>query len=144
MYSLKDPWFFTMGVSPFGYLRVVAYLQLSAAFRSLSRPSSAPDAKAFTLCSCSLELFVYLSIAVLFCSLNCLSFVKQNELNLFAVILPLLLSCSFYPPFGEIVFTLFWKDLYFTNLVNNYMSSLSVRYTQIFFIRFSMIMLPPA
>ena len=45
-----------MGVSSFGYLRIEAYLQLPAAFRSLSRPSSAPDAKAFTLCSCSLEL----------------------------------------------------------------------------------------
>ena len=33
-----------------------AYLQLPAAYRSLSRPSSAPDAKAFTLRSCSLEL----------------------------------------------------------------------------------------
>ena len=29
----------------------IAYLQLTAAFRSLSRPSSAPDAKVFTLCS---------------------------------------------------------------------------------------------
>ena len=38
-------------VSPFGYLRVKAHLQLTAAFRSLSRPSSAPNAKAFTLCS---------------------------------------------------------------------------------------------
>ena len=28
-----------------------AYLQLPAAYRSLSRPSSAPDAKAFALCS---------------------------------------------------------------------------------------------
>ena len=28
-----------------------AYLQLTAAYRSLSRPSSAPDAKAFSLCS---------------------------------------------------------------------------------------------
>ena len=28
-----------------------AYLQLTVAYRSLSRPSSAPDAKAFTLCS---------------------------------------------------------------------------------------------
>ena len=45
-----------MGVSSFGYLRINAYLQLPAAFRSLSRPSSAPDAKAFTLCSSSLEL----------------------------------------------------------------------------------------
>ena len=36
-------------VSPFGNLRVVAYVQLTAAYRSLSRPSSAPDAKAFPL-----------------------------------------------------------------------------------------------
>ena len=36
-------------VSPFGNLRIVAYLQLPEAFRSLSRPSSAPDAKAFPL-----------------------------------------------------------------------------------------------
>ena len=56
MYSVYVPWFFIMGVSSFGYLRIEAYLQLPAAFRSLSRPSSAPDAKAFTLCSCSLEL----------------------------------------------------------------------------------------
>ena len=33
-----------------------AHLQLPAAYRSLSRPSSAPDAKAFTLRSYSLEL----------------------------------------------------------------------------------------
>ena len=42
-------------VSPFGYLRINAYLQLPEAFRSLSRPSSAPDAKAFPLRSCSLD-----------------------------------------------------------------------------------------
>ena len=36
-------------VSPFGYLRINAHLQLPEAFRSLSRPSSAPDAKAFPL-----------------------------------------------------------------------------------------------
>ena len=48
--------FFTVRVSPFGNLWVEAYLQLPAAYRSLSRPSSAPDAKAFTLCSSSLEL----------------------------------------------------------------------------------------
>ena len=36
-------------VPPFGYLRIVAHLQLPAAFRSLSRPSLAPSAKASTL-----------------------------------------------------------------------------------------------
>ena len=56
MYSVYVSRFFTVSVSTFGYLRIEAYLQLPAAFRSLSRPSSAPDAKAFTLCSCSLEL----------------------------------------------------------------------------------------
>ena len=56
MYSVYVSWFFTMSVSTFGYLRIYAHLQLPAAFRSLSRPSSAPDAKAFTLCSSSLEL----------------------------------------------------------------------------------------
>ena len=46
-------------VSPFGYLRINAHLQLPEAFRSLSRPSSAPNAKAFSICSSSLELLKY-------------------------------------------------------------------------------------
>ena len=41
------PWW----VSPFGDLRVDGYLLLTAAFRSLSRPSSALSAKASSLCS---------------------------------------------------------------------------------------------
>ena len=36
-------------IAPFGHLRIDAYLRLPAAFRSLSRPSSAPGAKAFPL-----------------------------------------------------------------------------------------------
>ena len=55
MYSVKDSWFFTMRVSPFGNPRVIAYFQLTAAYRRLSRPSSALSAKAFTLRSFSLE-----------------------------------------------------------------------------------------
>ena len=43
-------------VSPFGDLRVEGYLHLTAAYRSLSRPSSAPSAKASALCSFSLDL----------------------------------------------------------------------------------------
>ena len=41
---------FLCRVSPFGYLRICACLQLPAAFRSLPRPSSAPGAKASALC----------------------------------------------------------------------------------------------
>ena len=67
------------GVSPFGHLRIKAYLPLPEAYRSLSRPSSAPNAKAFSLCSFSLELstlafanFVpYMSFANRFCFANC-------------------------------------------------------------------------
>ena len=36
-------------VSPFGNLRINAYLRLPAAYRSLSRPSSALGAKASTI-----------------------------------------------------------------------------------------------
>lgn len=36
-------------VSPFGNLRFTDYLRLPEAYRSLSRPSSAPGAKAFTM-----------------------------------------------------------------------------------------------
>ena len=48
-YSTHAAWAFPMRVSPFGYPQINAHLQLPAAFRSLSRPSSAPDAKAFPL-----------------------------------------------------------------------------------------------
>src|SRR5690606_23218886 len=37
-------------VTPFGDLRIDAYLQLPEAYRCSSRPSSAPDAKASTVC----------------------------------------------------------------------------------------------
>ena len=76
MNSPGVPWLFTMGVSPFGNLRIEAYLQLPAAYRSLSRPSSAPDAKAFPLCSYSLELSIDLS-DLFCCSLELLEFHKQ-------------------------------------------------------------------
>lgn len=45
-----------MWVAPFGNLRITGYLLLPAAYRSLSRPSSAPDAKAFPLRPFQLDL----------------------------------------------------------------------------------------
>ena len=76
-----------MGVPTFGNLRIEAYLQLPAAYRSLSRPSSAPNAKAFSICSSSLELlFVYLAIyfGSRFSRLNCCVF-HTCSLRLFIV-----------------------------------------------------------
>ncbi len=46
-------------VSPFGYRRVTGYLLLTAAFRSLSRPSSAQNAKASSLCPFLLNLCLF-------------------------------------------------------------------------------------
>ena len=48
-----------MRVAPFGYLRIMTYLQLPAAFRSLSRPSSAPGAKASALRPNSLDQLLF-------------------------------------------------------------------------------------
>ena len=51
-----DDWSPSSRVSPFRHLRIKDYLHLPAAFRSLSRPSSALSAKASTLRSSSLDL----------------------------------------------------------------------------------------
>ena len=47
--STHDTGVLLQWVSPFGNLRINGYLLLPEAYRSLSRPSSAPDAKAFPL-----------------------------------------------------------------------------------------------
>ena len=47
--SVHDTQVLPVCVPTFGNLRITAYLQLPEAYRSLSRPSSAPDAKAFPL-----------------------------------------------------------------------------------------------
>ena len=54
-------------VPAFGNLRIIGYLLLPAAYRSLSRPSSAPSAKASALCSSSLDLLL------VFCPLRCVA-----------------------------------------------------------------------
>ena len=54
-----DTWSLSRWVSPFGYLRINGYLLLPAAFRSLSRLSSALSAKASTLRSSSLNLHMH-------------------------------------------------------------------------------------
>ena len=131
-----------MGVSPFGNPRIEAYLQLPVAYRSLSRPSSAPDAKAFPLCSCSLELSIVFSIyAVL---LNCLSFINKflsgsilqfKGFILFATLNHFHLAVKLYLP----IFTGKTKFLIIANLLK-FCPLKSVRfYSSICFIRFSMI-----
>ena len=57
MYLPCSGWSSSSRVSPFRNLRIKGYLLLPEAYRSLSRPSSAPGAKAFPLCSFLLDLF---------------------------------------------------------------------------------------
>ena len=57
-YSTHVDRLFACRVAPFGNLRIDAYVPLPVAYRSLSRPSSAPDAKAFSLRPSSLDLLV--------------------------------------------------------------------------------------
>ena len=94
-YSLQ---FFTTGVAPFGDPRVKAYFQLTVAYRRLSRPSSALGAKAFTLCSFSLEQLVYsCSLNLLFClsfANNCFGF-RTHKKTIFFFWIPLFSTHSF-------------------------------------------------
>ena len=59
--SMQDTGVLLQWVSPFGNLRIKGYLHLPEAYRSLSRPSSAPDAKAFPLRSYQLDLQLSIS-----------------------------------------------------------------------------------
>ena len=93
MDSATDDRFLFCRVSPFGNLRIDAYVPLPGAYRSLSRPSSAPDAKAFPLRSSSLNLLVlknYAGSIRLFSSVeivtHCLSTIASN----FCLLLPCL------------------------------------------------------
>ena len=156
MDSATDPWFFTTGVSPFGHPRVKAYFQLTAAFRRLSRPSSALGAKAFTLCSFSLEQLrllrsLVLSDSILFKFASCLSFANNC---LFWVVLkrPFLSKLHFlhcFPPpnaFASdsdlVVCSHFRKDLRFFSDLSLY----NYLFVSFFSIRFSMnicLIVPP-
>ena len=49
--SVHGDWVLPSRVPPFGNLRINTYLRFPVAYRSLSRPSSAPNAKASALCS---------------------------------------------------------------------------------------------
>ncbi len=53
----RNGWGLPSRVSPFRHLRIIGYLPLPAAFRSLSRLSSAPSAKASALCPSVLNLW---------------------------------------------------------------------------------------
>ena len=63
-----------MRVSPFGHPRIAGYVRLPAAFRSLSRPSSASSAWAFALRPFSLDLTLLFSLpSAVFTASDCFS-----------------------------------------------------------------------
>ena len=58
--SLRNDWPSTSRVAPFGNLGIKGYLHLPQAYRSLSRPSSPPRAKASTVCPCFSWEYAYM------------------------------------------------------------------------------------
>ena len=83
------PWW----VSPFGYRRISGYVLLPVAFRSLSRPSSAPGARAFALrpfCLTALKIYSVISLSFLVLS-------KQKILTSSLSSLYPLLPCTYLP-----------------------------------------------
>ena len=110
-------------VSPFRDLRIKGYLLLPEAYRSLSRLSSAPSAKAFALRPCSLDLSNVLSrtfgiLLILSCQRRLLLpfllklqyFLKRTYYNLcFAVIIQFsryVFECPFQGPQNRTISTL--------------------------------------
>ena len=85
--------FYSQWVPPFGYLWINTYLRFPTAFRSLSRPSSPPDAKAFPMRSLKLNLF---AVLIMWSSIQfCLSFLDYSLLLQFTLIFRTWLSLSF-------------------------------------------------
>ena len=112
-----------MRIAPFGNLRIIRYLLFPAAYRSLSRPSSAPDAKAFSLRSYQLDLrimfhnFKFLLIVV-FPTNNFQSF------SSFALLLILLHYSIFKLLFKTVLSSLaFFKNRGFRQKIDEFHSS---------------------
>ena len=87
MYWRMDDWSLSSRVSPFRYLRIIGYLLLPEAFRSLSRLSSALSAKASTLRSFLLDLVTCLYSVINRGPLNFFSFASFDALVLHCVYL---------------------------------------------------------
>ena len=156
-------------VPSFGNLRIIGYLLLPAAYRSLSRPSSAPSAKASALCSSSLDLLL------VFCPLRCVAArilryshtwvcsvprcsralrIKQNSAQIFlptpALCVGFLYYCfsrseNFSGFLGltlKLLPTKFWKNTLVILSRFRFFSLLTCLYTIWYFIQFSRYMLP--
>ena len=96
-----DDWSSSSRVSPFRYLRLNGYLLLPAAFRSLSRLSSALSAKASTLRSFLLDLLTS-CISQRWNTGSCVS--KTRLVNFFTVLLWFI--------FSDVLIKIFYQSLY--------------------------------
>ena len=113
-YSVYDAQTFSMRIAPFGYLRINVCLQLPAAFRSLPRPSSAPDAKAFSLRSYQLDHFELCSHLLLkaFTKNFCFSLIVVKIPDFFVVYFPHL-----HLPFPLFNFQVAISEAFFASMV---------------------------
>ena len=117
-------------VSPFGNLRINGHLHLPEAYRSLSRPSSAPDAKAFPLRSFALDLSFLLpgrsrsgSQAFELCRLrvlrNCLCYpFRKVPQIIFVSLCCLLFILGYFVQFSRCVSSFFRNQIQTLNSLN--------------------------
>ena len=97
---LPIPGHYPRCVPAFGHPRIFRYVLLPAAFRSLSRPSSAPSAKAFTLCPYSLDLLFFLKKTCLvlyflpLCSFQFCAFLHDIQFFRFVIYILLTNNCK--------------------------------------------------
>ena len=136
----NEPEYDPRWVSSFRNLRINAYLQLPEAYRSLSRLSSAPSAKAFALRPCSLDLSNVLSrtfgiLLILSCQRRLLLpfllklqyFLKRTYYNLcFAVIIQfsryvLVMFLKARSP-GTLIFITWWAKMDSNHRPHDYQS----------------------
>ena len=115
-------------VPAFGNLRIIGYLLLPAAYRSLSRPSSAPGAKASALCSLLLDLFQIPTPAFM-CGIFYYCFTRSENFLVFSVNQWNCILRSLSEP------TKFWKTLLW--FISISFSLLTCLYTIWYFIQFS-------
>ena len=101
-------------VPSFGYLRINAYVQLPAAFRSLSRPSSAPCTKAS-----SCMLFVAYSFRYISISPSLIFLFKNSKLSVFAQYFRINHTLSFFIFVLPSVLCFVLVIYYFLEIINN-------------------------
>ena len=119
-------------VPSFGNLRINGYLLLPAAYRSLSRPSSAPSAKASALCSSSLDQKCCL-MALIRSSFSTIRYLTLSESFFFSLVFSVNhWNCNRYPNHFLEKLLVFYLDFVF--VVNLLIHKIYIQFSRYLYI----------